>query len=116
RGVVFVHAGNSAGDGLGGHHLADVEVLVLVLVDGEDHIVVFLKGGGGKVTVVQLGVVVGQIGDLADGDSAVLLVHAGHLAQIVVDLNHGHGLVGVIHIDLGLSAFAGVLVVVTLVV
>src|SRR5699024_231570 len=96
---------------LGSHHLADVEVAIGVLVDGIDHIVVIGELGGGEIVVVQLGAVIGQVGDLADGDSAVLLVHVGDLTQIVVDLNHGHGLVGVGHVDLGLSTLAGVGVV-----
>ena len=107
---VLVHAGDSAVHGLGGHHLADVEVVIGVLVNGVDHIIVLRKLSGSESTIVQLGVL--QLRNSADGGilTVIAIVNAGNLTQVVVDLYHADGLGAVIHIDLSLSAFAGELI------
>ena len=60
--AVVLHAADLTGRDLGSDDLGNVEVVVLVLVDGEDDVVVLLIALDIEVAVVQFGVVLAQIG------------------------------------------------------
>ena len=113
--VVLLNALDLAGHGLGLEHLADNEVvLVLIIVQGEDNIVILFIALDIEVVVVQNLALGGQ--RLHGNELAVIIgLHAGDLAQAVVDLNQGNGLVVNIDINFSHNALAGVGIIAALV-